>query len=92
MSVGLAAAAMISSLLVLGGVIMFIAASPTGPAGTAAFGWFAYQPIAGATFVPGSLVVLTPLTATGAAICVAGLVGLGGVAGFLLGLRRPISP
>lgn len=89
MSVGLASAAMITGLLVLGGVILFIAASPTG---TAAFGWFAYQPIAGATFFPGSLVVLTPLTAAGAAICVAGLVGLGGVAGFLLGRRRPISP
>ena len=84
MSVGLAIAAIISGLLVIGGVILFVVASPRG---TASFGWFAYQPIAGAAFFPGSLVVLTPLTAAGAAICVAGLVGLGVIAGFLLGRR-----
>lgn len=88
MSVGLATVAIISGLLVVGGVIVFVAASP---AATASFGWFAYQPIADATFYPGSLVVLTPLTAAGAGISVAGLVGLGVVAGFLLGRRRPIS-
>jgi len=88
MSVGVATAAIISGLLVLVGVILFVAASPTG---TASFGWFAYQPIAGAAFFPGSLVVLTPLTAAGAAICVAGLVGLGVIAGYLLGRCHSID-
>lgn len=88
MSVGLIIAAIISSLFVLGGVTVYIAASSTG---TASFGWFAYQPLAGAAFFPGSLVVLTPLTAAAIAAAGAGLVGLGVIAGFLLGRRHPVA-
>ncbi|AZC12870.1 hypothetical protein [Microbacterium sp. ABRD28] len=86
MPVGLVIAAIIAGVLVLGGVILYIAGSS---AGTASFGWFAYQPISGAAFFPSSLVVLTPLTATGAAIAIAGLIGFGVIAGFIVGRRHP---
>ncbi|TQK20546.1 hypothetical protein FBY40_3083 [Microbacterium sp. SLBN-154] len=86
--VGLVIAAIISGLLVLGGVILYVAGSS---AGMASFGWFAYQPISGAAFFPSSLVVLTPLTAAGVAIAIAGLLGFGVIAGFLLGRRHPIG-
>ncbi len=89
MSVGVVVATIASGLLLLGGVIMFVAASPTG---TASFGWFAYQPLAGAAFFPGSLVVMTPLMAAAAAIGVAGLVGLGAIAGYVLGRRQHAAP
>ena len=85
MSVGVVTATIISSVLLLGGVIMFFAVAPTG---TASFGWFAYQPLAGTTFFPGSLVVLTPLMATAAVVGIIGLVGIGAVAGYLLGRRH----
>jgi len=88
MSVGLLIAAIFSGLLVLGGVTLYIAASSTD---TASFGWFAYQPLSRAAFFPGSLVVLTPLTAAAIAVAVAGLVGLGVIAGFLLGRRHPVA-
>lgn len=88
MPMGLVIAAVIAGLLVLGGVILYVAADPTG---TASLGWFAYQPIAGAAIFPGSLVALTPLTAAGAAIAVVGLIGLGIIAGFFLGRRHPID-
>ena len=86
--VGLVIASIVSGLLVLGGVALFIANSPTS---TASFGWFAYQPLSGAAFFPGSLIVLTQPSAVGIAIGVAGLVGLGVIAGFLLGRRHPIG-
>jgi hypothetical protein len=79
------AATIISSVFLLGGVIMFFAARP---AGTAPLGWFAYQPLAGAAFFPGSLITLTPLMVAAAAIGIIGLVGLGAIAGYLLGRRH----
>jgi heme/copper-type cytochrome/quinol oxidase subunit 1 len=75
----------ISSVLLLGGVMMFFAARPTG---TAPFGWFAYQPLAGAAFFPGPLITLTPLMVAAAAIGITGLVGIGAIAGYLLGRRH----
>ncbi|MGU3643883.1 hypothetical protein ACLBXX_02875 [Microbacterium sp. C23T] len=87
--VGVATATIISGVLVLGGVIMFLAARPTG---TAPFGWFAYQPLAGAAFFPGSLITLTPLMVAAATIGIIGLVGLGAIAGYLLGRRHQAAP
>jgi heme/copper-type cytochrome/quinol oxidase subunit 1 len=84
--IGVIAATIISGVLLLGGVIMFFATSPTG---AASFGWFAYQPLAGAAFFPGSLVVLTPLMATAAVIGIVGLLGFGATVGYVLGRRRP---
>lgn len=85
MSVGVATATITAGTLLLGGVVMFFAVSPTG---TASFGWFAYQPLAGATFFPGSLVVLTPLMAVAATVGIVGLVGLGAITGYVLGRRH----
>jgi heme/copper-type cytochrome/quinol oxidase subunit 1 len=85
MSAGVVIATIISGALLLGGVIMFLAVSPTG---AASFGWFAYQPLAGATFFPGSLVVLTPPMAAATVVGTVGLVGLGAIAGYVLGRRH----
>ncbi len=85
MSVGVVTATIISGALLLGGAVMFFAVSPTG---ATSFGWFAYQPLAGATFFPGSLVVLTPQMAAAATVCIVGLVGLGAIAGYVLGRRH----
>ncbi|MCT9821024.1 hypothetical protein N3K63_12115 [Microbacterium sp. W1N] len=84
--IGLVIAAVVSGLFFLGGAIVLLTAGPTQ---TASFGWFAYQPLAAATFVPESLVILTPLAAAAGMFAVAGLVGLGVIGGFLLGRRRP---
>ncbi|WP_322411693.1 hypothetical protein [Microbacterium invictum] len=83
---GLVIAAIIAGLLVLGGITVYLVGNS---AGAASFGWFAYQPLAGAAFFPSSLVVLTPLMVAGVAIAVAGLLGFGIIAGFLLGRRHP---
>jgi heme/copper-type cytochrome/quinol oxidase subunit 1 len=85
MPVGVVTATIISSMLLLGGGIMFFAVSPTG---TTPFGWFAYQPLAGAAFFPGSLVMLTPLMAAAAVVSVIGLVGIGAITGYVLGRRH----
>ena len=85
MSAGVVTATIISGTLLLGGVITFLAVRPTG---AASFGWFAYQPLAGATFFPGSLVVLTPLMAAATVVGIVGLVGLGAIAGYVLGRRH----
>ncbi len=81
--------AIISGALLVGGAILFAAASPTE---AASFGWFAYQPLAGATFFPGSLIVLTPPMAMASLLGILGLVGLGGTAGYVLGRRRRTAP
>lgn len=88
-SVGVVTATIISGVLLVGGVIMFFAARPTG---TAPFGWFAYQPLAGAAFFPGSLIMLTPLMVAAATIAIVGLVGIGAMAGYLLGRRHQAAP
>ena len=85
MSVGLATATIVSGVLLLAAVIMFVVASPTG---TASFGWFAYQPLAGAAYFPGSLVILTPLMVTAIVVGVVGLVGVAAIGGYVLGRRR----
>ena len=85
MPVGVVTAAIVCGVLLLGGVILFLSSNP---GDAASFGWFAYQPLADATFIPGSLIVLTPLRATAAAISVVGLVGIGAVAGYVLGRGR----
>lgn len=68
------------SMVVGAGMIVWVL---TRPVGFASFGWFAYAPLSGTTFVPGSsrLVVMSVLLGVGTL-----LVGLGG--GFLLGRRR----
>jgi len=86
MPVGVVTATIISGVLLLGGVIMFFAVRPTG---TAPFGWFAYQPLAGAALFPGSLIVVTPLMVAAAIIGTVGLVGIGAIAGYVLGRRQP---
>ena len=58
------------------------------PMGAASFGWFAYQPLANATFVPGgSAVVLSRITAAGWIILAAGLITLAFLAGRVAGRR-----
>lgn len=85
MSVRAVIAVIIFGVLLIGSVIVFIAAAP---AATASFGWFAYQPLAAQTYLPGVIVVLSPLMLTAATIGVAGLVGLSVMAGYGIGQRR----
>ncbi len=70
-------------LVVIGIVIVVVVMNPLNGGGATAFGWFAYQPLANAVFVPGNLVVLTPSMMLGTGLTVLGLLGLA----FLLGLR-----
>ncbi|MDZ8173222.1 hypothetical protein [Microbacterium xanthum] len=84
-SVGVVTASIISGVLLVGGLLMFFLTRPTG---TAPFGWFAYQPLAEAAFFPGSLIMLTPLMVAAATISIVGLMGVGTVAGYLLGRRH----
>jgi heme/copper-type cytochrome/quinol oxidase subunit 1 len=58
------------------------------PAATASFGWFAYQPLSGATFVPGGTsVVLSRVTAVGFTLATIGLIGLAFLTGRVAGRR-----
>lgn len=61
------------------------------PMGTASFGWFAYQPLADATFTPGgSAVVLSRIAVAGWVVFAIGLVVLAFLAGQVAGSRsRP---
>ena len=76
-----------AAVLLAAGVIM-IAIGLFTPMGTAAFGWFAYQPLANATFTPGgSAVVLSPITVAGWVILAVGLIMLAFFAGRVAGRR-----
>lgn len=55
------------------------------PQGVARFGWFAYVPLAEATFPAG--LFLTPLHLWGAAAGVTGLVSMSGALGYMIGRR-----
>jgi heme/copper-type cytochrome/quinol oxidase subunit 1 len=59
------------------------------PVGVGSFGWFAYQPLADATFVPGgSTVVLSRITVVGWVIFGVGLLALAFLAGRAAGRRQ----
>ena len=76
-----------AAVLLAAGVIM-IAIGLFTPMGTTAFGWFAYQPLANATFTPGgSAVVLSPITVAGWVILAVGLITLAFFAGRVAGRR-----
>jgi heme/copper-type cytochrome/quinol oxidase subunit 1 len=78
-----------AGLVAVAGVIMLGIGLFT-PMGAASFGWFAYQPLANATFVPGgSAVVLSRITAVGWIIFTIGLVTLAFLAGRVAGRRSP---
>ncbi|GAA4343122.1 hypothetical protein [Microbacterium rhizosphaerae] len=54
------------------------------------FGWFAYQPLADATFTPtGTGVVVSRATVIGFVLLTIGLVGLAFLGGLRAGKRRP---
>lgn len=55
----------------------------------ATFGWFAYQPLADATFTPGDTgMFVSRMTLNGAALLVLGLIGVAFLAGWRAGLAR----
>ncbi|MGZ0712388.1 hypothetical protein ACWPKO_29030 (plasmid) [Coraliomargarita sp. W4R53] len=76
----------VAGVLVLAGAITLIVGLSSPP--TASFGWFAYQPLSGATIGmtnPGSL--LPPAVMAGAALCALGLIMLAFLAGWRLAFR-----
>ena len=78
-----------ATVLVALGVITIVIGLLT-PMGIATFGWFAYQPLADATFVPGgSAVVLSRVTVAGWVIFAVGLVTLAFLAGRAAGRKSP---
>ena len=78
-----------AAALVAGGVITILIGLST-PMGIATFGWFAYQPLADATFAPGgAAVVLSRVTIAGWAILAVGLVALAFLAGWTVGRKSP---
>ena len=75
-----------AGILILAGLIT-VAVGLSTPVG---FGWFAYQPLADATFMPGGNgVVVSRTTVVGSVVFVAGLVGLAFLAGVRMGRRTP---
>jgi heme/copper-type cytochrome/quinol oxidase subunit 1 len=76
-----------AGLVAVAGAVVIVIGMFT-PMGTASFGWFAYQPLADATFVPGgSAVVLSRTAVVGWIVFAAGLVTLAFLAGRTAGRR-----
>lgn len=76
-----------AGVIVAAGAVMIVIGLFT-PMGTVSFGWFAYQPLADATFVPGgSAVVLSRIAVVGWIIFAVGLVTLAFLAGRVAGRR-----
>lgn len=70
-----------AALIVVTGVITIVFGLAA-PQASASFGWFAYQPLANAVFVPGGpAIVLSPLTIVGWVVFTIGLLGLAFLAG-----------
>ena len=61
------------------------------PSTQASFGWYAYAPLSGSTFLP-PVGLLSPQSQIGLVMFVVGLVVLAFGAGWMLGLRRPAAP
>jgi len=73
-----------AGVLVVAGVITIV----VGQSSPATFGWFAYQPLAGATFMSGGgAVIVARATITGLVVCGLGLVSLAFLAGWRLGKK-----
>ena len=77
----------VAAVLIAAGISMIVIGLST-PMGIASFGWFAYQPLANATFVPGgSAIVLSPVAVSGWVIFTVGLITLAFLAGRVAGRR-----
>jgi hypothetical protein len=75
-----------AGLLVAAGIITLV----IGLATPVSFEWFAYQPLAGATFTPaGTGVFVSRATVTGVLLLVIGLIALAFLGGRTAGKRRP---
>ncbi|MDM7829930.1 hypothetical protein [Cellulomonas edaphi] len=74
-----AAALLAVALVGVGGWLLWRASR------TAAYGWFAYSPMSGVVTTQGH----TTSARLGLALLAIGLLGLGGVGGYVLGRRRP---
>lgn len=79
-----AVAWVVAGVLVLTGVVTVI----IGLSSPVSFGWFAYQPLADAVFVPGGGVFVSGMTIVGFAVLTVGLVALAFIGGWRLA-RRP---
>lgn len=82
-SVGLVIVTVLSCAFLAFGAVMML----TPPPDTASFGWFAYQPLSSSVIMSGSPAGLSPTVLAGIAFAAVGLLGIGGVAGFLIGRR-----
>lgn len=81
----IASAWAIAGALTVIGLVVFIAGLMT----PVTFGWFAYQPLANATFAPGGAgVFLSPTTVIGLGVLILGLVTLAFLTGWLAGANR----
>ena len=79
-----AVAWVVAGVLVLTGVVTVI----IGLSSPVSFGWFAYQPLANAVFVPGGGVFVSRMTIVGFAVLTVGLIALAFIGGWRLA-RRP---
>lgn len=77
-----------SGVAVAIGIVVMVAAPPP----SATFGWFAYAPLAEATFSPGGNHIVSTGMIVGLVVLVAGLVGLAFSTGFVLGHRHRNRP
>ncbi|MBU4465302.1 MAG: hypothetical protein KKH75_05590 [Actinobacteria bacterium] len=71
-------------------VVAGVAVTTVGLTITTAFGWFAYQPLAAATFAPsGDTVFLSRTTVVGVVLLSLGLITLAFLIGWRAAIRRP---
>lgn len=76
-----------AALVAIAGAVTIVIGTFT-PMGVASFGWFAYQPLAAATFSPGgSAVILSRIAVAGWVIFAVGMVALAFLAGRVVGRR-----
>lgn len=78
----------VSAVALIAGFVLILVGIAT-PVSVASSGWFAYQPLANAAFVPGSAgMAVAPVTAVGFTLFVVGLVGVAFLAGIRVGAHR----
>lgn len=77
----------VSAVALIAGFVLILIGIAT-PVSVSSFGWFAYQPLANAAFVPGiGGMAIAPVTAIGFTLFTVGLVGVAFLAGIRVGAR-----
>lgn len=78
----------VSAVALVAGFVLILVGIAT-PVTMSSFGWYAYQPLANAAFVPGNGgMAVAPVTAVGFTLFVVGLVGVAFLSGIRVGAKQ----